>query len=80
MSDPNFSGNKYHREIKDIDGTTIGNVDVYSVLRAFDVADPAIQHAIKKLLCLGIRGKGDAQQDATEAMDAIKAFLRSYRE
>lgn len=58
------SGNKYHRRIpsvEDIGGSTIG--DVYSVLEAFQVTCPARQHAIKKLLCAGLRGKGDSLQD-----------------
>jgi len=61
------SGNKYHREIQLIDG----KVDVYCVLEAFKVSCPARQHAIKKLLCSGIRGKGDTMQDLNEARDAI---------
>jgi len=70
MSEP--SGNKYHRKIKsveDIAGFT--TADIYSVLEAFDVSCPARQHAIKKLLCSGIRGKGDTMQDLTEARDAV---------
>lgn len=66
------SGNKYHRKIKsveDLEGFTIA--DVYSVLDAFDVTCPAIQHAVKKLLCPGTRGKGDIMQDLTEARDAV---------
>ena len=66
------SGNKYHRRIPsvvDIGGFTIG--DVYSVLEAFQVTCPARQHAIKKLLCAGIRGKGDSLQDLRETKDAI---------
>jgi len=66
------SGNKYHRKIKsveDIAGFT--TADVYSVFEAFGVTCPARQHAIKKLLCSGLRGKGDTMQDLTEARDAV---------
>ncbi len=66
------SGNKYHRRVnsvEDLNGFT--TADVYSVLVAFDVVCPARQHAIKKLLCSGIRGKGDTMQDLTEARDAV---------
>jgi len=69
MSEPfNKSGSKYLRPIILTAG---GRVDVYAVLDAFDVRCPARQHAIKKLLCSGIRGKGDTLQDLTEAGDAI---------
>lgn len=50
-------------------------VDVYDVLRAFEVSDPAIQHAVKKLLCTGIRGHKDRKQDLQEAVQAIERAL-----
>ena len=77
------SGNKYLRSICDIrgrqcfvfdkeTGTYISAlIDVYCVLDAFDVRKPALQHANKKTLCAGIRGKGDMLQDLKEAMDAL---------
>lgn len=46
-------------------------IDVYAVLQAFAVASHALGHAIKKLLCAGIRGKGNKMQDLTEAKVAI---------
>lgn len=48
-----------------------GKIDVYAVIEAFDVRCPARQHALKKLLCAGIRGKGDCIQDLTETVDAV---------
>ena len=65
------SGNKYHRAIRGLTPNTGVTVDVYAVLVAFDVRCPARQHAIKKLLCAGLRGKGNAVQDLTEARDAL---------
>lgn len=50
-------------------------VDVYSVLEAFNVTCPAIQHAIKKLLCCGIRNKGNKQDDLTGALAAINRAI-----
>jgi hypothetical protein len=71
---------KYHRKITHTlergaivetgDRVTI-TVDVYDVLKAFDVRCPAIQHAIKKLLCAGIRGHKDRRQDLSEARASI---------
>lgn len=61
------SGSKYRRAIQHEDG----HVDVYAVLEAFGVTCPARQHAIKKLLCAGLRGKADELQDLTEARDAV---------
>jgi len=66
------SGNKYHRKINSVEEIgSFTTADVYSVLDGFQVTCPARQHAIKKLLCSGIRGKGDTLQDLTEARDAI---------
>lgn len=55
-------------------GFTI-EVDVYDVLRAFAVTDPAIQHAVKKLLCTGNRGHKDRKQDLEEAVQSIERAI-----
>lgn len=73
----NQSGSKYLRELK---GVVNDRVDVYAVLVMFDVKCPARQHAIKKLLCSGIRGKGDVTQDLKEARDAIDRAIQLAEE
>lgn len=65
---------KYNRAIIGMDGTQT-TVDVYRVLRAFSPMDPEIQHAVKKLLCAGIRGKGDTVQDLNDAILSIQKAL-----
>lgn len=65
------SGSKYIREIYNcVDGTK-SLVDVYAVIEAFKVTCPARQHAIKKLLCAGIRGKGGEVEDLQESIDSM---------
>ena len=59
----------YHREIK---GTRI---DVYDILVAYEVTNPAIAHAIKKLLCAGERGAKGRLQDLIEAQTSISRGL-----
>lgn len=66
------SGAKYLRDIKLVDG----RVDVYAVIVAFGVTCPARQHAIKKLLCAGLRGKGGEAQDLAEARDAVERAIQ----
>lgn len=61
---------KYLRPIQGACGDRV-LVDVYAVLEAFDVRCPARQHAVKKLLCAGLRGKGDALQDLKETQVAV---------
>lgn len=66
---------KYHKEIKP--GVI---VDVYDVLKAFDVTCPATAHAIKKLLMPGERGAKDKLTDLIEAARSIDRAieLESY--
>ena len=65
-----YKVNKYLRTITTSNGE--GDVDVYDVLYAFDVANPAMQHAIKKMLCAGRRGHKDYLQDIDEAIQALE--------
>ena len=69
-----FSGSKYLRKI--IPATADGRVDVYAVLDAFNVTCPARQHAIKKLLCSGLRNKASEIQDLTESQDAVTRAIQ----
>lgn len=79
MTQKEHSGNKYHRRIKGFGGKVV-TTDVYRVLNAFNVHQPGLQHAIKKLLCAGLRGKGNQVQDLTEAIDAVKATIDDLSE
>jgi hypothetical protein len=49
-------------------------IDVYDVLKGFNITDPALQHGIKKLLMTGKRGHKDEKQDL---MEIISAFSRA---
>ena len=61
---------KYHREIKK--GVLI---DVYDVLNAFEVINPAMQHALKKMLAPGKRGAKGTIQDMKEAIQSIERAI-----
>lgn len=63
--------NKYNKPITGIDGVKT-TVDVYRVLVAFNIIDPELQHSLKKLLNLGVRGKGDYTQDLDEAILSLQ--------
>ena len=58
---------KYHREIKP--GVF---VDVYDVLRAWAVSNPALQHLIKKALQPGARGHKDLMTDLDDIIASAK--------
>lgn len=55
-------------------------VDVYRVLELFNVTNPCLQHAVKKLLCAGGRGAKDMEQDVQEAMDTLERWQDMCRE
>lgn len=50
------------------------SIDVYRVLVLFEVADPCIQHAVKKLLVAGGRGAKDAATDVGEAIASLQRW------
>lgn len=66
-------GNKhphYHKDVRHLE-----TIDVYRVLALFNVTDPCIQHAVKKLLVAGGRGAGkDISCDIQEAVDSLNRF------
>jgi len=49
--------------------------DVYDVLLAFGVTNPADQHAIKKMLMPGKRGHKDGIKDREEAIVSLKRAI-----
>ena len=55
-------------------------VDVYRVLSLFNVADPCLQHAIKKLLCAGGRGAKNDVKDVQEAIDSLTRWQQMRAE
>lgn len=60
----------YHKDVKHLE-----TVDVYRVLSMFNVSDPCIQHAVKKLLVAGGRGAGkDIGRDINEAIDSLERW------
>lgn len=63
-----ISKNKYDKALRKEQST----IDVYDVLDSFGVVNPAVQHAIKKMLCTGTRGYKDYHQDLQEAIDSLE--------
>lgn len=65
-------GAKYLRRMIPADGKGSPiSVDVYAVIEAFGITCPALQHALKKILACGQRGKGGKIADIEGAMDAM---------
>ena len=49
--------------------------DVYDILTAYSVTNPADAHAIKKMLCPGQRGAKDGIQDRQEAIVSLQRAI-----
>lgn len=68
--------NHYFKSVKGLE-----DIDVYRVLQLFNVTDPAIQHALKKLLVAGGRGAGkDISRDIQEAIDSLERWQEMRHE
>lgn len=70
---------KHSHYYKDV--SHLKDIDVYRVLKLFNVTDPCVQHAVKKLLVAGGRGAGkDIERDLREAGDSINRALQMIAE
>lgn len=67
--------NHYYKDVRHLD-----KVDVYRVLQLFEVTDPCLAAAIKKLLVPGKRGGKGRVQDVTEARDTLNRYLEIEEE
>ena len=65
--------NNHDHYFKDV--TSLKFIDIYRVLILFDVTDPCLQHAVKKLLCAGNRGVKDELKDVQEAISSLTRYL-----
>ena len=76
-------GTKYRRTISGDMVNALGpthqkimiRVDIYDVLKAFEITCPARQHALKKLLLAGGRGSKSERTDLEEAHNSIKRSI-----
>lgn len=60
---------KHSHYFKDV--SNLQKIDVYRVLDLYEVTDPCVQHAVKKLLVAGKRGAKDQAKDIQEAIDTL---------
>ena len=73
-----MSEQKHNHYFKDV--SNLKFIDVYRVLDLFNVVNPCVQHAIKKLLCAGQRGIKDQKQDVQEAIASLVRYLEMKTE
>ena len=63
-----------------VDISKYNKLDIYRILKLYEVSDPCVQHAIKKLLCAGKRGLKPQTQDINEAILSLKRFVEMQGE
>lgn len=72
----NSSYSHYYKKVPE----GVEYIDVYRVLEMFSVSDPAIQHALKKLLVAGGRGHKDLIKDVEEAIISLNRWIDMRKE
>lgn len=65
----------YHKDV-----SALKTIDVYRVLKLFEVSDPCLQHAAKKVLCAGSRGHKDLYRDVQDAIDSLERWKEMHAE
>ena len=73
MSQQNHS--HYYKDV-----SHLKHVDIYRVLDLYQVTNPCLQHAAKKILCAGGRGSKDFEKDIREAVDSLNRALQMIAE
>ncbi len=74
----NQDSKKYKHYFKDV--SNLKYIDIYRVITLWEVTDPCIQHAIKKLLVAGNRGYKDVEKDIQEAVDSLNRWKEMQEE
>jgi len=69
---------KHAHYFKDVSRLT--EIDLYRVFKLFEVNDPCLQHAAKKIMCAGQRGTKDLVKDISEALDSLNRALAMIAE
>lgn len=72
-------GEKYLTLIKNKQDQRIF-VDIYDVLRAWEITDPAHAHGLKKILQPGSRGAKTVVQDLEEGINSLQMYLQYVKQ
>lgn len=65
----------YHKDVGHLK-----SIDVYRVIDLWEITDPALQHALKKIMAVGQRGAKNSEVDIKEAMDSLKRYQQMQLE
>lgn len=65
---------KYPHYYVNVEGLEV--IDFYRLALLYNITDPCIQHAVKKLLAIGNRGHKNRRHDINDVIDSLQARLR----
>ena len=68
-----MSAEKYPHYFKDV--RHLDAIDVYRIIELFEITDPCLQHALKKVLAAGKRGAKNKEKDVNEALDSLNRWV-----
>jgi oligoribonuclease (3'-5' exoribonuclease) len=74
----NQENNKYSHYYKNV--AHLKYIDVYRVIDLFEITNPCIQHALKKLMAAGKRGAKNTTKDIQEAIDSLFRYQEMEKE
>lgn len=69
---------KHNHYFKDV--SKLNKVDVYRIIDLYEITDPCIQHAVKKLLVTGGRGYKDIFTDIQDVIDTLERWKEMKNE
>ena len=67
--------NHYFKNVEHLD-----YIDVYRIIELFNITDPCLQHALKKLLVAGSRGHKDIDRDIQDVIDSCQRWQEMREE
>ena len=67
--------NHYFKNVEHLD-----YIDVYRIIELFNISDPCLQHALKKLLVAGGRGHKDIDRDIQDVIDSCQRWQEMREE
>lgn len=73
-----FEVREYNHYFKNV--SHLNYIDIYRIFILYNVTNPCVQHAVKKLLLPGGRGEKDFKKDLMEARDSLNRALEILEE
>lgn len=55
-------------------------LDIYRIIDLWNITDPCIQHALKKLICTGGRGHKSVEEDIQNVIDTLERWKEMQEE